>query len=141
MNRVDKLLDKIKDVYNDIEEYIISNKEWIYYFINPSLDSNKELLNFVKEHPDNWGDYIELTIVYVTSNSVRVNLIVEDYDIKLIRYISLPTFDIGVERNKKIYDGELNEIRIKNLKDEIGRLNVLLENRKKLLKELEEEKV
>lgn len=141
MNRVDKLLDKIKDVYNDIEEYIISNKEWIYYFINPSLDSNKELLNFVKEHPDNWGDYIELTIVDVTSNSVRVNLIVEDYDIKLIRYISLPTFDIGVERNKKIYDGELNEIRIKNLKDEIGRLNVLLENRKKLLKELEEEKV
>lgn len=141
MNRVDKLLDKIKDVYNDIEEYIISNKEWIYYFINPSLDSNKELLNFVKEHPDNWGDYIELTIVDVTSNSVRVNLIVEDYDIKLIRYISLPTFDIGVERNKKIYDGKLNEIRIKNLKDEIERLNVLLENRKKLLKELEEEKV
>lgn len=145
MNTINELLNRYEALSNDIKKYIMSNKEWIYYFLNPSasIKSNEELFNIIKEYPNNWEDIIDIKIKSISSGYVIVYLIAdEDYcdiHIDLERTIILSTFETVVKRNKMICDGELNKIKINSLKKEIDALKNALKEKEEDLKKLNEE--
>lgn len=143
MNTINELLNRCEALCNDIEKYIMSNKDWIYYFLNPNAKGNEELFNLIKEHPDHWEDIIDIKIKSISSNSVIVNLIAdEDYcdnHINLERTVVLPIFETVVKRNKMMCEGKLNEIKINSLKKEINALKNTLKEKEENLKKLNEE--
>jgi len=142
MNTINELLNRCKELRDDIKEYIMSNKEWIYYFLNPSAKGNEELFTLIKIYPDEWEDIIDIKIKVVSENYVIVNLIADEnyYDnFNLERTIVLSAFETVVERNKMICNGLLNKIRIDSLKEEINALNDTIKEKEEKIKKLEEE--
>lgn len=131
-----ELEEKMTTIIDEIEDYISSNSDWVYYFLNPLAGGNKELFDCMEENPDFWEDYISFRIVSITTCSVAITINISDgteLGINLNRHIYLPTFAETVERNKKLYDGKLNEIKIENIESDIVRLrNLLLEKEYKL---------
>lgn len=133
------LEEKMIALIEEIEDYISSNSDWVYYFLNPLAGGNKELFDCMEEHPDNWEDYISFHIVSIINFNVSIiiNILDEtELGTELNRHIYLPTFAETVERNKKLYDGKLNEIRIENIESDIDRLKNLLQEKEEELKTL-----
>lgn len=145
MNTINELLNRYEALHNDIKEYIMSNKDWIYYFLNPlaSLKGNEELFNLIKEYPNNWEDIIDINIISISSNYVRVYLITDecycDIHINLERSIVLSTFETIVEGNKITCERKLNKHMINKLKEEIDTLKNTLKEKEEDLKKLNEE--
>lgn len=130
-----ELEEKMIAIIDEIEDYIYSNSDWVYYFLNPIAGGNKELFDCMEETLDNWEEYISFEIVSITTCNVSITIHIVDgteTGINLNRHIYLPTFAETVERNKKLYDGKFNELRIKNIEEDIDRL-------KNILREKEEE--
>lgn len=123
-----------------ITTYINSNPDWIYYFLNPLAGGNDELFECMREHPDNWEDYIDFEIANVCSSSIQIKIHIDDYTecgIVLPRYINLLNFDETVKRNKMLYGGKMDEIRKESIKDDIIRLKDALNKKEEELKKLE----
>lgn len=143
MNTINELLNRCEALRNDIKKYIMSNKEWMYYFLNPNAKGNEELFNLIKEYPDHWEDIIDIKIKSISSSYVIVYLITDEYycdiHIDLERTIVLPTFETVVKRNKMMCEGKLNEIKINSLKKEINALKNTLKEKEEDLKKLNEE--
>lgn len=142
MNTINELLNRCEELCDDIKKYIMSNKDWIYYFLNPSAKGNEELFNLVKIYPDVWEDIIDIKIKVVSENYVIVNLIADgDYfdDFNLERTIVLSAFETTVERNKMMCEGKLNRIRIDSLREEINALKDTIKEKEEKIKKLEEE--
>ena len=134
-----ELDEKMIALFSEIEDYISFNPDWAYYFLNPLAGGNKELFDFIEEHPDDWEDYISFKIVSVTTCNVAIviNILDEtELGTDLNRHIYLPTFAETVERNKKLYEGKFNELRIKNIEEDIDRLKNLLQEKEYKLKTL-----
>lgn len=129
--------EKIRNLISEIDTYIRSNKDWIFYFLNPLAGTdgaNKPLFDCMKEHPEDWEEYIDFSITDINSNStnIRININIDDnsdFGIELKRYIFLPNFEESVSKNKKIYGGHYDEIKIKNLEDDINELKTLLKRK------------
>lgn len=139
------IIDETKGLVNKIQRFILSNKNWIFYFLNPLVnsDTNKLIENIVKEFPDEWEDYVNLEIYNISLSNVDVKIQIDEgdeYPTELKRCIYLPTFLDSVERNKKLCEGKLKEIKINNLKEEIERYKEYLEKKEKELNELLKEK-
>ena len=136
MTEVEKnLTTRISNLFSEIKTYIESNSDWIYYFLNPLAGGNKELFQLMKENPNNWEDCIWFDILSIESSSITVEINIDDgtgQGICFRRLIYLPAFSEIVNKNKKIYEGKLNEIQINNIKEDIEYL-------KKRLKEKEDE--
>ena len=136
----ENLAKKIGDLINEVEEYIASNPDWVYYFLNPLCDGNEELFDCMREHPDDWEDYISFSIINMTSVSLSVAINIDDgseLGICLKRYIYLPNFSETVTRNKKLYEGKLISSQLSNLKEDIDRLKEILKEKEDKVKELE----
>lgn len=138
-NKESNLISKCKEINNEIEEYIASNNDWVYYFLNPLAGSNEELFNVVKENPDDWGDYVTFAITNVTSTGI-VNICINIDDdselgVNIRRCIILSSFSDTVAKNKKLYEGKLNDIRKNNLEEEIEYYEKLLAKKKEELKQ------
>ena len=141
------LAKKGKDLLSDIRELIMSNKNWIFYFIPPNLKSdskNQPIKKYVTENPYTWEDdaYIDVLDFNGTSVHVHINLengelVPQFYD----RHIILEHFDRDVEYNKKAMDGELDEFLIKELNDEILYYKEQIEKAEKELSKLNENHV
>lgn len=130
----------LTNLIEKVETYIKSNPIWIYYFLNPLARGNEELFECMKEHPNDWEDYIDFYITNVFINGASITITIDDgteLGTRLRRSINLNTFTDTVERNKKIYDGKLNEIKVKTLKEEIDTLKKTLERKEKELKAYE----
>ena len=140
------LLEKINDLTIEVENYIKSNKNWVFYFLNTLVDSgaNEPIFKMVKEFPDEWEDYIDFSILHINKANIDIAIDVDDgseLGISLRRTIYLPTFEETVKRNIKIYDGKINELRIERLKEEINGIKNHLEKKEIELATLMDEKL
>lgn len=125
MNKIEEsIIERSSKLMDDIREYILSNKNWIYYFLNPlsSSDANKPIENIIKEFPFDWEDYIDVRINDFNGSSVKIAIYIDEGDetpLSLNRFIYIPHFSDTIERNKKLMDGKINDIKIATLKEEI----------------------
>lgn len=134
------LMTRSIELVSDITEYINSNPDWIYYFLNPLAGGNEEIFDCIEEHPDDWEDYIDFEIANISGSSMQIKIHIDDYtDCGLVfaRYINILNFEETVKRNKMLYDGKMNEIRKKNTKEDIARLKEALQKKEEELKKLE----
>jgi len=140
MNDKEKdLATRISHLTRDITTYIDSNSDWIYYFLNPLAGGNDELFECMREHPDNWEDYIDFEIANVSGPSIHIKIHIDDYtDCGMVfpRYINLLNFEETVKRNKLLYDGKSDEIRRKNIEEDIIRLKDILNKKEEELTKL-----
>ena len=142
MNKIEEdFLGRARTLMRDIRNYILSNKDWVYYFLNPlcETDTNKPLQDILEEYPDEWKDFVDVEIIDFNGSSAKICIEVDDgseYPISLNRFIYLPHFSESVEKNKKLNEGKINESRIANLKEEIESCKTRLELKEKELNEL-----
>ena len=123
--RVQELIDKSVNLLKEIEVYIKSVPNWIYYFLPPTLKTdskNYPLKKYVLEHQDDWMDNIDISVISFSEVSVKVELnLPPDEEAPVFeRYLILSHFESEVEFNKKAADGQLNYYKIKELDEEIS---------------------
>ena len=123
--RVEELIDKSVNLLKEIEVYIKSVPNWIYYFLPPTLKTdskNYPLKKYVLEHQDDWMDNIDISVISFSEVSVKVELnLPPDEEAPVFeRYLILSHFESEVEFNKKATDGQLNDYNIKELNEEIS---------------------
>ena len=136
----ENLTKKIGDLFNEVEEYIASNPDWVYYFLNPLCGGNEELFECMMENPGDWEDYISFSIINMSSASLSIEINIDDgseFGIHLKRYVYLPNFSKTVTRNKRLYEGKLISSQLSNLKEDIDRLKEILKEKEDKVKELE----
>ena len=125
MNKTEESIVKRSiDLMNDIYRYIVSNENWIYYFLNPLVqsESNKPIEDIINRFPSNWLDYIDIQIINFNASTVKVIIeIDDDYEtpIRLTRFINIEHFSDIIERNKKLINDKINGIKITKLKEDI----------------------
>ena len=125
MNKTEESIVKRSiDLMNDIYRYIVSNENWIYYFLNPLVqsESNKPIEDIINRFPSNWIDYIDIQVINFNASTVKVIIeIDDDYEtpIRLTRFISIEHFSDIIERNKKLINDKINDIKITKLKEDI----------------------
>ena len=122
--RVEELIDKSVNLLKEIEVYIKSVPNWIYYFLPPTLKTdskNYPLKEYVLKHQDDWMDEIDISVINFNGESVKVELsLPPDEEAPVFeRYLILSHFESEVEFNKKAMDGQLNDYTIKELNEEI----------------------
>lgn len=134
------LVTRSTELASDITTYIASNPNWIYYFLNPLAGGNEEIFDCIKEHPDDWEDYIDFDLANICGSSMQIKIHIDDYtDCGLVfpRYINLLNFEETVKMNKMLYDGKMDEIRKDGIKEDIARLKEALQKKEEELKKLE----
>ena len=125
MNKTEKsIIERSLVLMEDIHKYILSNEDWIYYFLNPNVDSeeNKYIEDIINRFPSNWIDYIDIQIIDFNASTVKVIIeIDDDYEtpIRLTRFINIEHFSEIIERNKKLINDKINGIKITKLKEDI----------------------
>lgn len=123
--RVQELIDKSVNLLKEIEVYIKSVPNWIYYFLPPTLKTdskNYPLKEYVLEHQDDWMDNIDISVISFNGASVKIELsLPPDEEAPVFeRCLILSRFESEVEFNKKAMDGQLNDYNIKELNEEIS---------------------
>ena len=125
MNKIEKsIIERSSKLMEDISRYILSNENWIYYFLNPLVqsESNKPIEDIINRFPSNWLDYIDIQIIEFNASTVKVIIeIDDDYEtpIRLTRFIDIEHFSEIIERNKKLINNKINDIKITKLKEDI----------------------
>lgn len=125
MNKIEKsIIERSSKLMEDISRYILSNENWIYYFLNPLVqsESNKPIEDIINRFPLNWLDYIDIQIIEFNASTVKVIIeIDDDYEtpIRLTRFINIEHFSEMIERNKKLINNKINDIKITKLKEDI----------------------
>lgn len=125
MNKIEEsIVNRSIDLMNDIYRYIVSNEDWIYYFLNPLVksESNKPIEDIINRFPSNWIDYIDIQVIYFNASTVKVIIeIDDDYEtpLRLTRFINIEHFSDIIERNKKLINNKINGIKITKLKEDI----------------------
>lgn len=123
--RAEELIDKSANLLKEIEVYIKSVPNWIYYFLPPTLKTdskNYPLKEYVLEHQDDWMDNIDISVISFNGASVKVELSLPPDEESPVfeRYLILSHFESEVEFNKKTMDGQLSDYKIKKLNEEIS---------------------
>lgn len=121
---VNKLVEKSCNLIREIQEYIKSVPDWIYYWLPPSVgdgSANYPIKEFLYEYLNDWEDNISLTVNGFNGVSVRVhlNFVVDGDEYSFDRYAILSHFERDVEYNKKCMSGELNELLVKEIMSNI----------------------
>ena len=125
MNKTEEsIVKRSLKLMEDIRNYILSNEDWIYYFLNPLVkqESNKSIEDIINRFPSNWIDYIDIQIIDFNASTVKVIIeIDDDYEtpIRLTRFINIEHFSDIIERNKKLINDKINDIKITKLKEDI----------------------
>lgn len=142
MNKIEKsIIERSLKLMEDIRNYILSNENWIYYFLNPLVqsESNKSIEDIINRYPSNWIDYIDIQIIDFNASTVKVIIeIDDDYEtpIRLTRFINIEHFSEIIERNKKLINDKINDIKITKLKEEIEFYKSILGEKQTELKNL-----
>lgn len=142
MNKIEKsIIERSSKLMEDISRYILSNENWIYYFLNPLVqsESNKPIEDIINRFPLNWLDYIDIQIIEFNASTVKVIIeIDDDYEtpIRLTRFIDIEHFSEIIERNKKLINNKINDIKITKLKEDIEFYKSILGKKQTELKNL-----
>lgn len=136
-----KLVSNATNIISDIKNYISSNYNWIFYFINPLFesDANNPICKIIETYHGEWSDYIDFNVVSIGETFVCIDIDIDDGSeegISLRRYVNLNAFEDTVNRNMKIYGGKLNELRIEKVKEEITHYEARLASKKEELERL-----
>ena len=132
MNKIEKsIVERSYKLMEDIRNYILSNENWIYYFLNPLVqsESNKSIEDIINRFPSNWIDYIDIQIIDFNASTVKVIIeIDDDYEtpIRLTRFINLEHFSAITQRNKKLINDKINDIKITKLREDIEFFKIIL---------------
>ena len=123
--KVEDLMNRSQNLIKDIREYILSNKNWVFYFLNPLVKTGKNdlLKQTIEDYPDEWEDMIDIVVHNFNGSSAEININIDngtETPDTLKRFIYLATFEDTVERNVKLYSGKINELRIANLREQIS---------------------
>ena len=118
-----------------VKNFILSSENWIYYFIN-----DKNVLLLVTQHPNDWSDYVELSVEYIKDASAFITVKVDnedsDYIETLGQFVSLPIFEWTVEANYRKYGENALLTTIKNYEKELayfeGKVNEMKDKINKL---------
>ena len=81
MNKTEESIVNISlKLMEDIRNYILSNEDWIYYFLNPLVkqESNKSIEDIINRFPSNWLDYIDIQIIDFNASTVKVIIEIDD---------------------------------------------------------------
>lgn len=133
----DELTDRSYKLIRNIEEYILSNEDWPYYYLSTDMNVNTALLELIKDHPRDYEDYINFKVNSVHRGSVSVIITLDDdNNTTMNRWLNLATFEEAVERNKKLVEGRVKELQIEELKAEIKYHQEEMAKKEKYLKEL-----
>ena len=125
MNKTEEsIVNRSLKLMEDIREYILSNENLIYYFLNPLVqpESNKSIEDIVKRFPSDWIDYIDIQFVNFNASTVKVIIEIDDeYEapLRLTRFINIEHFSDIIERNKKLINDKINDIKITKLNEDI----------------------
>lgn len=101
-NIVNELVNSSTDLCSRIRKYLLSNENWLYYFI-----VNKKVFDLLAIHTDDWKDYAYLEIESICGSTIKVRLILENEDngcedvLKSTLY--LYNFERQVEMNYKAF--------------------------------------
>lgn len=142
MNKIEEsIVNRSIDLMNDIYRYIVSNENWIYYFLNPLVqsESNKSIEDIINRFPSNWIDYIDIQIIDFNASTVKVIIeIDDDYEtpLRLTRFINIEHFSDIIERNKKLINNKINGIKITKLKEDIEFYKNILDEKEAELENL-----
>lgn len=142
MNKIEKsIIERSLKLMEDIRNYILSNENWIYYFLNPLVqsESNKPIEDIINRFPSNWIDYIDIQVIYFNASTVKVIIeIDDDYEtlLRLTRFINIEHFSDIIERNKKLINNKINGIKITKLKEDIEFYKNILGEKQTELKNL-----
>lgn len=142
MNKTEEsIVNRSLKLMEDIRQYILSNEDWIYYFLNPLVqsESNKPIEDIINRFPSNWLDYIDIQIIDFNASTVKVIIeIDDDYEtpIRLTRFINIEHFSDIIERNKKLINNKINDIKITKLKEDIEFYKSILGEKQAELKNL-----
>ena len=142
MNKTEEsIVNRSLKLMEDIRNYILSNEDWIYYFLNPLVqsESNKPIEDIINRFPSNWLDYIDIQIIDFNASTVKVIIeIDDDYEtpIRLTRFINIEHFSDIIERNKKLINNKINDIKITKLKEDIEFYKSILGEKQAELKNL-----
>ena len=142
MNKTEEsIVNRSLKLMEDIRNYILSNEDWIYYFLNPLVkqESNKYIEDIINRFPSNWIDYIDIQIIDFNASTVKVIIeIDDDYEtpIRLTRFINIEHFSDIIKRNKKLIAGKINGIKITKLKEDIEFYKNILGEKQAELKNL-----
>ena len=142
MNKIEKsIIERSSKLMEDISRYILSNENWIYYFLNPLVqsESNKPIEDIINRFTLNWLDYIDIQIIEFNASTVKVIIeIDDDYEtpIRLTRFIDIEHFSEIIERNKKLINNKINDIKITKLKEDIEFYKSILGKKQTELKNL-----
>lgn len=142
MNKIEEsIVNRSIDLMNDIYRYIVSNEDWIYYFLNPLVESesNKPIEDLINRHPSDWLDYAYIQVVNFNAATVKVIIETEDEygkPLRLTRFINIEHFSDIIERNKKLMGGKINDIKTTKLKEDIKFFKSILGEKQAELKNL-----
>ena len=128
---------RINELFSDVENYILSNPDWIYYFAKPYACD--EIYMLLREYPHDWQDKVGLNIINFNQTSVKVSINIADGTETgniVNRVIFLASFEDGVKTNKDIFKKDYDKLMIKYLKDDISRLKDALHKKEIELSQL-----
>lgn len=112
-----EIINKISAIEGEIYNYIINTEHWLFYWI-----ANKEVQNFIKEHPEDYDDRVHLQVSNISSSPSFV-IIFDEHpdDIKSIeRYAVLYTFRDAVKARWLEWNGKVKELQIKEKEEELA---------------------
>ena len=139
-NNAKDIMMKSSDLLKIVREYILSNKNWLYYFIN----KNDFVFELLSDHRDDWIDYVDLKVENCSGANAYVDItIVDDFgDDKCVfaRYVSLPGFEGETLRLYNEYHENAIEKAIKDKRHELEYYESKSEHVRKELEELENKK-
>lgn len=124
-----------------VEDYILGNPDWLYYFVNPKLKAlsspNAPLYKIIKEHPDCWEEYVDLRVTAIAPSFVEVLLLGDDINLK--RYVNIEHFAESAAHIKSLYekDGDFTNSVAKSIKDEIAAHKIAIRALEQKLQKLE----
>ena len=138
----EKLIEKIDDVFREVREFILSEKDWVFYFANPILDggANQPLYDLIREYPTEFRDMVDLKVKHIERGLVRVTIEI-DADESLNRWINLSMFRHTVAKNKLLYEKGLVKYEIEEVEKRILELKDALKKSEDRLETLRSKEV
>lgn len=116
MNEIEYIIDEISSVSEIIYDYIVNTEHWLFYWI-----TNKEVQDFIEEHPEDYEDRVNLSVVNLAAcPTFKIQFDEHPYDVgSITRYAALATFRDSVNARWLEWKGKVKELRIKEKEHEL----------------------
>ena len=129
-----EIINRITSIEKEVYNYIINTEHWLFYWI-----SNKEVQDFIKEYPEDYGDRVRLSIYSLSSISPQVKISFDDHPngVEYIqRYGIISTFRESVKARWMEWNGKVKELQISDKEKKLAYYKKKVVETEKEIKEL-----